>query len=343
MSKPKEQFIPNESKSVPNIATDDLCRSHARKPLFYLDKPRICDHSLLPGGHIFSSSWRILSDLYFFLLPHHFNAELYLNLNKGIQSKAPLKKLVSEAEFWMFNLRWFPKVKNGSSSSKLCLIFFVLFEFSCSLSRHLWIAEYVYNYKTIVTTALLTAFHTNNIRCKAGHCVHLACMKVIFKRYSLIVLQAVLPKRADPAELKAIFEKVRFYLCIFFSFVFASHKRNFSFIIRFMFLSFQSNSKAQRVSLYLVSFFLFTVCQRQEEWRVLHVAAGLCEPFPPCPHRHPAVGRGHKAAGWCGGSEERWVGVGDVCLLILCDVADEFMYSAFSETEIIDNCCTFLG
>lgn len=76
---------------------------------------------------------------------------------------------------------------------------------------------------------------------------------------------------------------------------------------------------------------------------MLHVAAGLCEPFPPCPHRHPAVGRGHKAAGWCGGSEERWVGVGDVCLLILCDVADEFMYSAFSETEIIDNCCTFLG
>lgn len=45
-------------------------------------------------------------------------------------------------------------------------------------------------------------------------------MEVVFTKYSLIVLQAILPKRADPTELKAIFEKVGLYPdAIVFSFV----------------------------------------------------------------------------------------------------------------------------
>lgn len=41
--------------------------------------------------------------------------------------------------------------------------------------------------------------------------VHESCTH----RCSLIVQQAALPRRADPTELKAIFEKVGFYLCIY--------------------------------------------------------------------------------------------------------------------------------
>lgn len=41
----------------------------------------------------------------------------------------------------------------------------------------------------------------------------------LFTKHSLIILQAVLPRRADPTELKAIFEKVGFDLYVLFSFL----------------------------------------------------------------------------------------------------------------------------
>lgn len=79
-----------------------------------------------------------------------------------------------------------------------------------------------------------------------------------------------------------------FFVCLFC--VCLLSKKLFTIIIRFTVASFWSNSKAQRASLCVfVSGFLFTVCQRREEWRELHVTTGLCEPLPPCPHRHPAV------------------------------------------------------
>lgn len=37
----------------------------------------------------------------------------------------------------------------------------------------------------------------------------------LFTKHSFIILQAVLPRRADPTELKAIFEKVGFDLYVF--------------------------------------------------------------------------------------------------------------------------------
>lgn len=101
------------------------------------------------------------------------------------------------------------------------------------------------------TTAL--KHYYNNAWCKVGHCVHLACMKVVFRRCLLIVLQTVLLQRADPTELKATFQKVRLILThvLLFSFVFASYQRSFSLTIRFTVVSLWSNSKAQHASLCL--------------------------------------------------------------------------------------------
>lgn len=134
----------------------------------------------------------------------------------------------------------------------------------------------------------------------------------LFTKHSLIILQAVLPRRADPTELKAIFEKVGFDLYVLFSFLsLPSFKEGFlpSFDLGF-FSFFKWISKAQPcVFIFYKKMFCFTVCQRQEEWEILHVGAGLCEPFPPCSHGHSADQWGHKSAGWSGGPEERWVSV----------------------------------
>lgn len=69
----------------------------------------------------------------------------------------------------------------------------------------------------------------------------------LFTKHSLIILQAVLPRRADPTELKAIFEKVGFDLYVLFSFLsLPSFKEGFlpSFDLGF-FSFFKWISKAQ--------------------------------------------------------------------------------------------------
>lgn len=89
-------------------------------------------------------------------------------------------------------------------------------------------------------------------------------MKVVFSRCLLIVLQAVLLQRADPTELKAIFQKVGLILThvLLFSFVFASYQRSFSLTIRFTVVSLWSNSKAQHAFLCLcVCLFFFPPLQ----------------------------------------------------------------------------------
>lgn len=93
-----------------------------------------------------------------------------------------------------------------------------------------------------------------------GHCVHLVGMKVVFTKCSLIVLQAVLPRRADPTELKAIFEKVGFYLSIFcflFCVCFLSKKlfTYHSIYACFVRKKETEDSKAQHASLCLYLFF----------------------------------------------------------------------------------------
>lgn len=99
---------------------------------------------------------------------------------------------------------------------------------------------------------------------------HLVCMKVVFTKHPLTVLQADLPKRAEPTELKAIFET---YLQYIYCVLCASFWRSFSLIFQFMFISLYQNSIAQHAPLWLLSV-LFTACQHQEEWWVLPVTTG---------------------------------------------------------------------
>lgn len=129
----------------------------------------------------------------------------------------------------------------------------------------------------------------------------------LFTKHSLIILQAVLPRRADPTEKRW---DLTYMFCSLFWVCLVSKKVFSHLLIWVSFLFFNEFLKLSLVSLFFIKkMFCFTVCQRQEEWEILHVGAGLCEPFPPCSHGHSADQWGHKSAGWSGGPEERWVSV----------------------------------
>lgn len=93
-------------------------------------------------------------------------------------------------------------------------------------------------------------------------------MKVVFIKCLLIVLQAELPGRANPTELKAIFEKVGILPTDFF---FCSSPLCLPLIEEAFHLTFdlrpflfdQILKLSMRPSVF-VSGFLFTVCQRRE-------------------------------------------------------------------------------
>lgn len=73
---------------------------------------------------------------------------------------------------------------------------------------------YVYTFNPLTLFTYKKSEHSRHAFCKVAP-MFTCCTKLYLQLFPIIFLQTVLPRRADPTELKAIFEKVGVYVCIF--------------------------------------------------------------------------------------------------------------------------------